>query len=238
MIFLRSALFLFGQSVTAILVCLAVIPCLPFPTVRNAVIKSWAQINMWTLKVICGLDYRVTGLHNLPGKPAIIMSNHQSAWETLCIQILFPPVSFILKKQLLWIPFFGWGLAAYRPIAIDRSKKTRALDQLINQGRERLEEGRSLVIYPEGTRMAPDSPGKFQVGGAMIAAKTGAPIVPIAHNAGYFWPKRSFLKYPGTIDIVIGELVNTEGKKARVINEEVENWVKATLETLPTTLNV
>jgi 1-acyl-sn-glycerol-3-phosphate acyltransferase len=147
--------------------------------------------------------------------------------------LLFPPLSFVLKRQLLWIPFFGWGLAAYSPVAIDRGKKMRALDQLIKQGKRRLEEGRWLVIYPEGTRMSPGHPGKFQIGGAMIAAKTGAPLLPVAHNAGVFWPKKSFLKYPGTIDLVIGPAIKTEGRKAREINAQAENWIKNKISELP-----
>lgn len=234
MIFVRSLVYLFGQVLSAVVVDVAVLFCLlvPGPT-RDRVIASWARFNIWTLKKICGLDYRVRGLENIPDEPAIIISNHQSAWETLCFQLLFAPLSFVLKRQLLWIPFFGWGLAAYHPIAIDRSKKVKALDQLISQGRERLQSGRWLVIYPEGTRMAPGSPGKFQAGGAMIASKSGASIVPVAHNAGVFWPRNGFLKYPGTIDIVIGPAIRPEGRKVREINGEVERWIKKILPDLP-----
>ena len=234
MVVLRSLVYLAGQILSAILIGMAVILLLPFPgPVRDRVISSWARFNIWTLKLVCGLDYRVRGLENIPEEPAIVVSNHQSAWETLFFQLLFPPLSFILKRQLLWIPFFGWGLAAYQPIAIDRSKKVKALDQLISQGRERLDAGRWLVIYPEGTRMAPGYPGKFQAGGAMIASKSGAPILPVAHNAGVFWPKNSFLKQPGTIDIVIGPVIRPQGLKVREINSEVEAWVQRIQAGLP-----
>jgi 1-acyl-sn-glycerol-3-phosphate acyltransferase len=234
MIAVRSFVYLIGQILSAIVVDVAVLVCLPFPgPVRDRVISSWARFNIWTLKVICGLDYRASGLENIPEGPAIVVSNHQSAWETLCFQLLFPPLSFVLKRQLLWIPFFGWGLAAYHPIAIDRSKKVRALDQLISQGKERLEAGRWLVIYPEGTRMDPGAPGKFQAGGAMFASKSGAPILPVAHNAGVFWSRNGFLKHPGTIDIVIGPPVQPQGRKVREINSEVEQWVLSTLDALP-----
>ena len=237
MIAIRSALYLLGQVVSAVIICILALICLPLPRLRDRVIISWARFNLWTLRILCGLSYRVRGKENIPDRASIIISNHQSACETLVFQMVFPALSFVLKKQLLWIPFFGWGLAAYRPIAIDRSKKTRALDQLITQGKERLEDGRWLVIYPEGTRMQPGHPGKFQIGGAMIAAKSAAPIVPIAHNSGVFWPKRGFLKYPGVIDMVIGPAIQSDGKKARELNAEAETWIKQTLETLPAARN-
>lgn len=230
----RSLVYLLGQIISAVLIDLIVLLTIPLSrNLRDRVISSWAKFNIWTLRVVCGLKYRVEGLENIPDQPTIIISNHQSAWETLCFQLLFPPLSFVLKRQLLWIPFFGWGLAAYSPVAIDRTKKIRALDQLIKQGKRRLEEGRWLVIYPEGTRMSPGHPGKFQIGGAMIAVKTGAPILPVAHNAGVFWPKKSFLKFPGTIDVVIGPAIETEGRKAREINAQAENWIKNKISELP-----
>ena len=231
---LRSLLYLSGQIISAILIsALALLSYVLPRSWRDPIIGSWAKLNMWTLRKICGVSYRVHGEENIPQGPAIILSNHQSAWETLFFQLLFPPLSFILKRQLLWIPFFGWGLAAYRPIAIDRSRKVKALDQLITQGRARLDEGRWLVIYPEGTRMPPGEPGKFQIGGAMIAAKTGAPVVPVAHNAGLFWPKNGLVKNPGTVDIIVGPTIDTTGKKAREINEEAERWIIEALQTLP-----
>ncbi|MGI9319196.1 MAG: lysophospholipid acyltransferase family protein [bacterium] len=234
MIAVRSLIYIVGQIISAVIVDILVLLTFPLPRpIRDRVITSWARFNIWTLGIVCGLKYRIRGAENIPDRSAIIISNHQSAWETLCFQLFFPPLSFVLKKQLLWIPFFGWGLAAYRPIAIDRAQKMRALDQLITQGQQRLEEGRWLVIYPEGTRMSPGQPGKFQIGGAMIAAKSGAPIVPVAHNAGVFWPKRSFLKFPGCIDVVIGPAIETKGRRAREINEQVEGWIKSTIAELP-----
>jgi len=234
MIYIRSLLFMIGQILSAVVVVVFVLLTVPCPRpFRDRVISSWARFNIWTLKQICGLDFRARGVENLPDRPAIVLSNHQSAWETLCFQLLFPPVSYVLKRQLLWIPFFGWGLAAYRPIAIDRNRKVKALDQLIRQGKERLDEGRWVVIYPEGTRMQPGSPGKFQAGGAMIAANTGAPVVPVAHNAGVFWSRKGFLKYPGIVDVVVGPVIESEGRKTREINLLAENWIKETLATLP-----
>lgn len=235
MIYLRSLLFLVGQIISAVVVVLAMFLVMPFSRrLLDKVIASWARFNIWTLKIICGLGYRLRGEENIHDRPSVVLANHQSAWETLVFQELFPPISFVLKRQLLWIPIFGWGLAAYRPIAIDRNRKVKALDQLIRQGKERLDEGRWLVIYPEGTRIAPGETVKYQAGGAMIASKSGAPVVPVAHNAGVFWPRKGFLKYPGTIDIVIGPAIEGEGRKVREINKLVEAWIRETVAGLPT----
>ena len=233
MIALRSFIFLCGQIVSVLVVCLLLIPTVFIPSIRDKVISSWALFNIFTLKHFCGIDYRLLGAENIPKNSVVVISNHQSAWETLFFQKIFPPLSFILKKELLWIPFFGWGLAAYKPVVIDRSQKVKALDQLITQGKERIEQGRWPVIYPEGTRMPPGKPGKFQVGGVIIAVKTGTPVLPVAHNAGLFWPKNGFLKYPGTIDIVIGPRIETAGRKTRDINQETESWILAQLEKFP-----
>jgi len=231
---LRSLVYLIGQIISVLVVSPIALLCLVLPSLLRArIISSWARFNIWSLKHLCGITYHVTGTENIPDRPAVLISNHQSAWETLCYQLIFPPQSYILKWSLLWIPFFGWGLAANRPVAINRSKKGRALDQLIKQGTVRLNEGRWLVIFPEGTRMPPGSPGKFQAGGAMVASRTGAPVVPVAHNAGVFWPKKSFLKHPGTIEVVIGKTIETTNKKPREINTEVETWINQTLQTLP-----
>ena len=234
MLYLRSLLYLTGQIITTMIVSLIAICCFFLPSLTRAkVISIWARFNIWTLRMLCGISYRVTGAENIPRQPSIVISNHQSAWETLCFQLIFPAQSYLIKRELLWLPFFGWGLAMNRPIAIDRSKKTKALEHLIKQGIIRLNEGRWLVIFPEGTRMAPGKPGEFQVGGAMIAAKSGHPIVPVAHNAGLFWSKNGFLKYSGVVDVIIGPVIETRGRKTREINREVESWIYANLEKLP-----
>ena len=228
MIYIRSLFYLIGQVVSAIVVCLLALLLAPLPSLARAkVIGLWARFNIWTLKWVCGIDCRVSGKENIPQSPSVIISNHQSAWETLYFQIIFPPQSYLLKKQLLWIPFFGWGLALNRPIAIDRAKKTRALDTLIKQGKERLAEGRWLVVFPEGTRREPGQLGEFQVGGAMMAVKSGCSVVPVSHNAGEYWGKGSFLKYPGTIDLIIGPEIKTEGKKVREVNQLAQSWISA-----------
>lgn len=181
----------------------------------------------------CGLSHEVSGLENIPDEAAIIMCKHQSAWETLALQLIFPPQVWILKRELLWIPIYGWGLAAMNPIAIDRSSKMRALKQIVRQGCERLQQGLWVVIFPEGTRVAPGEKGKYQPGGGMLAEKSNFPIVPIAHNSGYFWPKNSFRKWPGSIRMVIGPTINPQGKSASEITKQVEAWIESAVSELP-----
>ena len=230
----RALIFLVGQIISAVLISPVALLCLALPSLPRArIISAWARFNIWSLKHVCGVTCEVTGAENIPKQPAVLISNHQSAWETLYFQLIFPPQSYILKWQLLWIPFFGWGLAANRPVAINRSKKIRALEQLLKQGAARLREGRWVVAFPEGTRMPPGSPGKFQPGGAMLAAKTGAPVVPVAHNAGVFWPKNGFIKHPGVIQMRVGKPIQTTGKKPKQINAQVELWIVDTLRELP-----
>ena len=230
MIYFRSFLFLAGQTISAMIICLLVVVLFFLPALaRTRIITQWARFNIWSLRILCGISYRVRGLENIPDEPSIIISNHQSAWETLCFQLIFPVQSYLLKRNLLWIPFFGWGLALNRPIAIDRSRKSRALDVLVREGKIRLKEGRWLVIFPEGTRQEPGKPGEFQAGGALVAARSGSPVVPVAHNAGVYWPKNSFLKYPGTIEVVIGPVIQSKGKKARQINQEAKDWILSNL---------
>ncbi len=232
--FLRALIFLGGQVASAVLICPLAVLCLALPSLwRARIISSWARFNIWSLKHVCGITCEVSGRENIPQRPAVLISNHQSAWETLYFQLLFPPQSYLLKWQLLCIPFFGWGLAANRPVAINRSRKVRALEHLLTEGIVRLKEGRWLVIFPEGARKPPGRPGKFQAGGAMIAARSGAPVLPVAHNAGLFWPKNGFFKHPGVIQVRIGAAIESEGKKPREINAQVEAWIKQTLLTLP-----
>lgn len=161
------------------------------------------------------------------------MCKHQSAWETIALQLEFPAQVWVLKKELLWIPIYGWGLAVMHPIAINRSSAVKAMRQIVSQGCARLKEGLWVVIFPEGTRVAPGEKGKYLPGGGMLAEKSGYPIIPIAHNSGYFWPKSSFRKWPGTIKMVIGPAIETEGKSASEITRETEAWIETTITKLP-----
>lgn len=228
MIAVRSSVFLLGQIVSAIVFAVLGVLTLPFPfRVRYGFISRWARFNLWWLKITCGLGYVVEGAENLPPGPAVVLCKHQSAWETLALQEVLPPQVWLLKRELLWIPFFGWGLAMLDPIAINRSDVRKSLKQLVEQGRQRLTSGRWVVIFPEGTRVAPGEHKPFNVGGAKLAQDTGYPVVPIAHNAGYYWPRRGFLKKPGTIKLLVGPTIDTGGKSAKLINEAAEQWIRS-----------
>ena len=161
------------------------------------------------------------------------MCKHQSAWETFVLQQIFPAQAWILKRELLWIPIYGLGLATLQPIAIDRGSAVKSLRQIVKQGCERLAQGIWVVIFPEGLRVAPGERTKYLPGGGLLAEKSGFPIVPIAHNSGYFWPCNSLIKKPGTINMIIGPLIETEGKSANDITAEVEEWIESTIEKLP-----
>ncbi len=176
---------------------------------------------------VCGLRYRVIGGKNIPQEPGIILSKHQSAWETLALQQIFPPQVWVLKKELLRIPFFGWGLAMTNPIAIDRSAGKAALEQIVEQGRERLKQKFWIVVFPEGTRIPPGEKGKYRIGGAWLAVHANAFVVPVAHNAGEFWGKNSLIKYPGTITVSIGEPVNPVGMEPAELIQRMEAWIES-----------
>ena len=227
MVSFRSVLFNFlmwlSVTVYAPLSLLTVV--LPFPR-RYRLISRWARWQMFLLKHICGLDYRVEGAEHLPAGAAVILAKHQSAWETIAFQQIFPPQTWVLKRELLWIPLFGWALALLRPIAIDRGAGRRAIEQVIAQGRERLQSGIWVVVFPEGTRVAPGTRRRYGIGGAALAAASGYPVVPVAHNAGSFWPRRGFRKRPGTVRVVIGPAIDPRGQKAEEIIRQVEEWIE------------
>ena len=198
---------------------------LPF-ALRYRLISAWARFQLIVLKHLCRLDYRVEGREHLPGGAAIILSKHQSAWETIVFQEIFPAQTWVLKRELLWIPLFGWALALLRPIAIDRSAGRKAIEQVIEQGRERLQSGIWVVVFPEGTRVAPGTRKRYAMGGAVLAAETGYPVVPVAHNAGSFWLRRGFLKRPGTVRVVIGPVIDLRGQTAEAIIKQAEAWIE------------
>jgi 1-acyl-sn-glycerol-3-phosphate acyltransferase len=224
---LRSLLFALLQGVaTAVFSTFALLTFSIAPAPRNRLLAAWARFMIWLGGPVLGIRHRVEGLEHLPPGPAIILAKHQSAWETIAFQVIFPPLCFVLKKELLRIPFFGWGLAMTSPIAIDRTAGREALREIEEQGRKRLADGLWVVIFPEGTRIAPGERGKYNVGGAWLAAKTGVPVVPVAHNAGRVWPKNALLKRPGEIRVVVGPAIATRGRKASEINAEVEAWIE------------
>lgn len=236
MVYLRSLLYMVGLAVTTVAFGLTVAMSSRLLSWerRSAVANAWGTTNLWLLRVVCGLSYRVTGWENLPRTPCIVMAKHQSAWETIALRGLLPcGQSWILKQELLRVPVFGWALASMDPIAIDRSAGTKAIKQVIAEGTAALQKGRWVVVFPEGTRVGPGERAKYNIGGAMLAERSGYPILPIAHNAGLFWRRRALVKHPGTIDVVVGPLIPSEGRRASAIIDDVENWIEATVASLP-----
>ena len=228
MIFIRSLIFFLLQLLITPVFTLLAILSFPFhPITRYRIISGWALSVLWLLRVLCGIRMEVRGAENIPAKPAILLCKHQSAWETIALQKVFPPQVWVLKRELLWLPFFGWGLAMTSPIAIKRSDGKGAVKQLLRQGKERLEMGFCVVIFPEGTRIPYGQRGKYKVGGALLSASTGVPVVPIAHNAGKLWGRNSFMKHPGVITMSIGAAIEPAGLKAEEINRRAEEWIEA-----------
>ncbi len=224
---LRSALYLLLQIIITPPYALITLVCFPLsPHDRYRVTSSWTFIMLFLLRHLCGIRYQILGAENIPKTPSIVLSKHQSAWETLAFQKIFPPQVWVLKKELLLIPFFGWGLAMTSPIAIDRKSGKKALEQIVEQGRERLKQGFWIVIFPEGTRIPPGKRGKYRIGGAWLATHTNVPVVPVAHNAGEFWGRNSFIKKPGTITVSIGKPIDPTGMEAGELNEKVETWIE------------
>jgi 1-acyl-sn-glycerol-3-phosphate acyltransferase len=228
MTWLRSALFALGLLVTTPIYSVIALATFPLhPVTRYRIISGWSVIMLFWLRVTCGIRYRVVGAENIPATPTIILSKHQSAWETLAFQSIFPPQVWVLKRELLRVPFFGWGLAMTSPVAIDRSAGREALKQLVEQGKDRLQRGFWVVIFPEGTRIKPGERGKYNIGGAWLATHTGTAVLPVAHNAGEFWGKGAFVKHPGTITVSIGKSIAPNGLKTGDLNQQVEDWIEA-----------
>jgi 1-acyl-sn-glycerol-3-phosphate acyltransferase len=201
---------------------------LPYRT-QFAIARKWAEILFWVLERLCGLKYVVEGRERIPAGNHIIMSNHTSAWETIAQFLIFPPQVWVLKRELLWIPFIGWGLKMLRPIAINRGEGHRAVNQVIEQGKARLADGLWIIIFPEGTRVVAGEKRKFGVSGALLAIASGKSVVPLSHNAGTFWPRRGFVKKAGTVRVVIGEPIEPAGKDPRQLNDEVRRSIEAGL---------
>ena len=227
-VYIGSTLFFIYIVFSTLIVGLLILICAALPfSVRYKIADFWIDCLLLMLKLCCGLSYEVEGLENIPGDgAAIVLSKHQSAWETVALRKFISPQTAVLKKSLLQIPFGGWALATLKPIAIDRQNQKEALRMLIEQGTERLQEGLFVVVFPEGTRVAPGATKKFNAGGAMLAHKSAYPVIPLAHNAGEFWPRNSFLKYPGVIKVKIGPRIETQDKKSKDINAEAEAWIK------------
>ena len=224
---LRSALFALALLlVTPPYAILALATFALPPMTRYRIISGWSRLVIRLARAILGIHWRVEGREHLPARPAVILSKHQSAWETMAFQLIFPPQVHVLKRELLWIPFFGWGLALMSPIAIDRERGVAALRAMARRGRERLEQGFWVVVFPEGTRVAPGEHRHYHLGGAWLAAASGAPVVPVAHNAGLYWPRNAFLKRPGTVTVRIGPAIEPAERDPKTINAIAETWIE------------
>ena len=231
---IRSVVFAVMQ--TALTVFFSMVALLSFPFsahIRYRMITGYNHIVIWLARVVLGIRYVVRGRENLPARPAVVLAKHQSAWETVAFLFLFPPVSAVIKQELLNVPFFGWAYRMLSPIAIDRSAGREALKQIVTKGKAKLEQDFWVLVFPEGTRVAPGEKGRYGIGGAWLAAETGAPIVPVAHNAGEVWPKNAFVKRPGTITVSIGPAIETAGKSAAELTRAVEAWIETEMTRLP-----
>jgi 1-acyl-sn-glycerol-3-phosphate acyltransferase len=234
MLVLRSLIFLLLQLLITPLFALLALLTFPLSALtRYRFISLWAKMMLRLLNIVCGIRHEVHGLENLPTEPCVVLCKHQSAWETLALQKIFPPQVWVLKRELLWIPFFGWALALTSPIAIKRSDGKAAMKQLLKQGKQRLQQGFCVVIFPEGTRVPFGQRGKYKIGGALLAESSGVPVVPVAHNAGRLWGRNAFSKHPGLITMSIGAPIPTAGRKADEINAQVEQWIESEIQRLP-----
>jgi 1-acyl-sn-glycerol-3-phosphate acyltransferase len=227
-LYLRSLLFWIGFLLNTIVFGSVVILLFFTPaSFRLQIARLWSYTNNFLLKIFCGIDFTVEGKENLNIDTAIILSKHQSTWETLALHSFTPSVRWVFKRELMYIPIFGWALALTDPIAINRGAGRVAIKQLITEGTKKLNAGKWMVLFPEGTRTAPGKTHKYKIGGALLAEKSGYPVIPVAHNAGEFWPRHSFIKWPGTISVVIGPAIETKGRSAEDINAEVFNWIES-----------
>jgi 1-acyl-sn-glycerol-3-phosphate acyltransferase len=224
---LRSALFALALVLVTPPYAIIALATFPLPRLtRYWIISGWSRLVLLLSKIIIGIDWKVEGQEHLPARPSVILSKHQSAWETLAFQKIFPPQVHVLKRELLWIPFFGWGLALMSPIAINRSRGVAALRSMARRGRERLEQGFWVVVFPEGTRVRPGERRAYHLGGAWLAAASGAPVVPVAHNAGLLWPRNAFVKRPGTVTVRIGPPIDTQDRDPKTVNAMAETWIE------------
>lgn len=237
LLYLRAALYYAGfYSVTIVYasLCLLIAPALPFRA-RFKLITGVNFFYMFWLRLCCGVRVDIQGAERLPKQGAyVVVSNHQSEWETLFFQTFVRPQSAVLKQELLKIPFFGWALGLLKPIALDRSKRRGALKQLLQQGKERLDEEIPVLIFPQGTRVPVGETGQFNKGGAMLAVSAGVPLIPIVHDAGVIWPGKSFVKYPGTVTVKVGPVVETADRSVDEVHNDSVGWLLTEMKAMGT----
>jgi 1-acyl-sn-glycerol-3-phosphate acyltransferase len=227
MIFLRSLLFMLVLVLTTPMIVLALLCVFWLPSrQRRLFVMPWVRAVMWCVEHLLGIKQRLVGAENIPATPCVILCKHQSAWETLALQLIFPLTSFVYKRELHWVPFFGWGIKLMPFVAIDRAAGKAALKQIAERGKQRLAEGYSIVIFPEGTRVAPGAQNEFKIGGAWLAAAAGVPIVPVALNSGECWPRQAFFKRAGTVTVSIGPAIAPGGVKVNALNQAAQQWIE------------
>lgn len=233
MILLRSLVYNIFMVLTAGLLSIPVALGAPFPAGKHFghwIARQWVRWQFFMLKHVCRLDYRVEGMENIPAQNAITYWKHQSTWETMAQLLIFPAQSWVLKRELLWLPLVGQAIFALEPIAINRKSGHAAVKQVLELGVQRLNAGLWVAIFPEGTRLPPGTTRRYGLSGALLADKTGKPIVPVAHNAGDFWKRNAFLKYPGTVQVRVGKAVYTNGRKPEDVNAEIQKWIEAQMQ--------
>jgi len=232
---LRSAIFLLWMAITVVPWALAVLVYSIF--VRGAPVywlcAGWLSLSIRSCRVICGARWRVHGMENLPDGPAILLSKHQSTWETFAFPMLMPkPLCYVFKRELLYIPFFGWAMARIDMIHIDRSKRSQAWARVAEQGRRHMAHGNWVIMFPEGTRAPRGGQGTYKGGGSRLAVDTGTPVVPVAVSSAKCWPRKSFLVRPGVIDVSIGRPIPSVGRAPDELMKDVEAWIEAEMRRL------
>jgi 1-acyl-sn-glycerol-3-phosphate acyltransferase len=232
--YLRSLVFYAGYFIATVLTsitCMIIFWFIPLKK-RFIVYSLWCRFVLFWLRLTCGVRYKLEGLENIPTHPVVVLSTHQSAWETIYLYYAVSPVCPILKKELLNIPFWGWAMRLQKPIAIDRSKPREAGRSLLTQGRQRLQEGLSVVIFPEGTRSAAGELKPFSRGGAKLAVTANTPVLPVIHNAGYCWPAHTILKKPGVIHLRFGKLIEVKDKDSTDVTNAFSDWVRDNMDVI------
>jgi 1-acyl-sn-glycerol-3-phosphate acyltransferase len=223
--------FLFAWTLCYGIVFAIVCTIMPFHR-RFALARFWGVAILKVLQWTCRLDYRVEGLERLPPGGHVALWKHASSWETIAMSVIFPRQVWVLKRELLWLPFVGWSIKLLHAIAIDRSSGVTAVRQIVDQGKARIAEGDWVMIFPEGTRMALGQTRKYGISGALLAREAGTFVIPVAHDAGYYWPRRGWVKKPGTVRVVVGPPIATAGREPRAINDEAQAWIEATIQSL------
>lgn len=230
---LRSLLYTTWLFIGTLLYAVIVLSLSWLPSQKlYGVARSWSHTQLWMLKVLCGLGFTIEGEENIVAGAHISMWKHSSAWETIAQAGIFPAQSWVLKRELMWIPLVGWALHFLKPIAINRKAGASAVNQVVEQGTQRLAEGLWVLVFPEGTRVAVGESRKYGVSGAVLASRAGCKIIPVAHNAGYFWPRRGWVKKPGTIRVAIGPPIEAAGRDPRELNGEVRAWIETKIAAL------